>query len=186
MRHAIFTLLIVCLICGVCPADTNASLEIPKLREAEELLADRNYAKAFALLQELSNKEKEEQDYVLFLMGNARFYQKQYEEALELYRNVVTEYPESAWKQKAIFKQAECYMQLKQFEQAEKIYEQEVIRLVSPERKEQIAQVYLDFAEEYFTGKWVERKGQQSVEKQSTPKCTSTEMNKYKLAALIY
>ena len=56
-------------------------------------------------------------------------------------------------------------MQLKQFEQAEKIYEQEVIRLVSPERKERIAKVYLDFAEEYFTGKWVERKGSRGIEK---------------------
>jgi len=163
MRYTILFCLIF-LICGLCVPSDTVSVETSKLQEAEELLVDRNYTEALAVLQELGDEE-EEKDYLLFLMGNAFFYQKQYEKAIELYQKLVTKYPESAWKQKAIFKQADCYMQLKQFEQAEKIYEQEVIRLVSPERKERIAKVYLDFAEEYFSGKWVERKGQQGVEK---------------------
>jgi TolA-binding protein len=164
MKYIIVFFLIF-LMCGLCIPLDAISAKTPELLKAEDLLVDRNYAEAFARLQKLSDEGKEEQDYILFLMGNTLLYQKQYEKAIELYKKLVTDSPESVWKQKAIFKQADCYMQLKQFEQAEKIYEQEVIRLVSPERKEQIAKVYLDFAEEYFTGKWVERKRQQGAER---------------------
>jgi TolA-binding protein len=163
MKNIIIILML--LICSLCMLCNHTLAEIPKLQEAEELLADRNYPEAFAALQQLSEKGKEQPDYLLLLMGNALFYQKQYHKAIELYERLIVEYPESVWKQKALFKQADCYMQLKQFDQAEKIYEQEVIRLVSPERKERIAEVYLKFADEYFTGKWVERTGQQGVEK---------------------
>ena len=134
------------------------------LQDVEEFLIDRDYANAVTVLQALLDEEPKDKAHLTFLMGNALFYQKQYENAIEWYEKLHTEYPESPWKQKALFKQAECYIQLKQFEQAEHIYEQEVIHLVSSERKEEIAKVYLDFAEEYFTGKWVQRQGQQGVE----------------------
>ena len=164
MRHAMSLFLIVVL-CAVCVPCDRVSAEIPKLREAEELLADRNYPAALAVLQELSKTTAEGKDELLFLTGNALFYQQQYLQALEVYGKLLADYPQSAWQAKALFKQADCYMQLKQFAQAEKIYEQEVSRLVSPERKERMTEVYLKFADEYFTGKWVERSSSQGTEK---------------------
>lgn len=155
---------IVCLF-SLLPAVVFA--EQSTLSKAKELLGDRKYADAIPLLQTvLEQKETGAKDEVLFFIGNAYFYQAEYETAIEWYARILSEYPDSAWKAKAAFKQAECYLKLKQFDQAEHIYEQEVIRLVSPERKEQIAKIYLDFAEEYFSGKWVKRQQQTMLEEQ--------------------
>ena len=48
---------------------------------------------------------------------------------------------------KATFLQAKCHFNLKAFEQAEAIYSTEVNRLLSSERKSEIAQVYIELAE---------------------------------------
>ena len=132
--------------------------------KAEGFLADRTYAEAITVLQALLEKDTKNNDYLLYLMGNAFFYQQEYKNAIKWYKKLSNEYPESSWKQKALFKQADCYMHLQHFEQAEAIYEQEVTRLVSPERKERIAEVYLNFAEEYFSGRWVKRHEQPGIE----------------------
>ncbi len=155
---------IVCLF-SLLPAVVFA--EQSTLSNAKELLGDRKYADAIPLLQTVLDQEGTgAKDAVLFFIGNAYFYQGEYETASEWYARILAEYPDSAWKAKAVFKQAECYLKLKQFDRAERIYEQEVIRLVSPERKERIAKVYLDFAEEYFSGKWVKRQQQAMLEEQ--------------------
>ena len=51
------------------------------------------------------------------------------------------------WLRKATFLQAKCHFNLKAFEQAEAIYSTEVDRLLSSERKSEIAQVYIELAE---------------------------------------
>ena len=146
----------------------SAAAERDTLATAEALLADRNYAEAVDVLETLCQKEsaREDRDYLLLLLGHAQFYQQQYAAALEHYRQLVVDYPDSPWKSKALFKQADCYAALKQFEPAEAIYEREVRALVSPERKARIAGVYLKFAEDYFTGTWVERRDRPGAEPQ--------------------
>jgi tetratricopeptide (TPR) repeat protein len=60
-------------------------------------------------------------------------------------------------KPKAVFKQAECYLKLKQFDGPNTFMNRKLYDWSSPERKERIAKVYLDFAEEYFSGNGVKR-----------------------------
>ena len=86
--------------------------------KAEGFLADRTYAEAITVLQALLEKDTKNNDYLLYLMGNAFFYQQEYKNAIKWYKKLSNEYPESSWKQKALFKQADCYMHLQHFEQA--------------------------------------------------------------------
>ena len=127
------------------------------LQQAEELLRDRAYAAAAARLQPLAAAPSAHQDEACFLLGNALLLQGHAEAARTWYEKIYTEFPQSPWTPKAKFKAAECATKLKQFDHAAAIYADEITRLVAPARKAEIAQVYLQFAADYFSGAWVKR-----------------------------
>ncbi len=162
---SIFAFLLVVLV-GSSLFHHAAFAESTPQQQIYELFADRNYAEAIAQLQSLLDQHIRGEAEFLYLTGNAYLYQQRYEAAIPWYQKVDEKFPDSPWRQKALFKQAECYLRLKQFQPAEELYEREAAHLVSPERKERIAQVYLQFAEEYFTGNWVKRHRQQGFEEQ--------------------
>ncbi|MCP4400445.1 MAG: tetratricopeptide repeat protein, partial [bacterium] len=153
-----------CLLLTTCFVPQPASAENPILQKAKEFMAERKYPEAIEILQTLLQHESEKKDEQLYLLGNAYFYRKDYDRAIKWYRQIRQDYPGSVLTSKALFRQAECYVQLKRYQQAEEIYEKEVAHLVSPERKEEVAAVYLNFAEEYFSGSWIKRRQQQGLE----------------------
>ena len=142
----------------------SALAEPPALAEIEDLLADRNYPEAIAQLQAALRQPPENADYLALLLGNAYFYQQDYPNAIQTYQRLAADYPASAWRQKALFGAAESHVRAKQFREAGDIYLPAVTQLVSPERKERLASVYLNFAEEFFTGAWVKRVERQELE----------------------
>jgi tetratricopeptide (TPR) repeat protein len=119
---------------------------------------DREYSSAIKQLDALilglsslrieTNKGDEEQaDYRLYLKCLAQFYEKDFANAIGSCEQFLSKYQQSSWYRKAIFLKAQCHIQLKQFKEAEEIYETEAKRLLSPARKEEIASVYIRFAE---------------------------------------
>jgi len=119
---------------------------------------DREYASAIkqldALILGLSSlrietaKDDEEQvDYLLYLKCLAQFYEKDFANAISSCGQFLVKYKESDWYRKAIFLKAQCHIHLKQFKEAEEIYETEAKRLLSSARKEEISSVYVRFAE---------------------------------------
>ena len=155
-------------LCAFCLSLTmfaaSALAEPPALAEIEDLLADRNYPEAIAQLQAALRQPPENADYLALLLGNAYFYQQDYPNAIQTYQRLAADYPASAWRQKALFGAAESHVRAKQFREAGDIYLPAVTQLVSPERKERLASVYLNFAEEFFTGAWVKRVERQELE----------------------
>ena len=102
----------------------------------------------FAHLRIETTKGDEEQaDYPLYLKCLAQFYEKDFSNAIGSCEQFLSKYQESSWYRKAIFLKAQCHIQLKQFKEAEEIYEAEAKRLLSAARKEEIASVYVRFAE---------------------------------------
>ena len=89
----------------------------------------------------------EGRDYLLYLKGLALFYNEDYTNATQACDQLLTAHPTSVWLRKATFLQAKCHFNLKAFEQAEAIYSAEVDRLLSSERKSEIAQVHIELAE---------------------------------------
>jgi len=133
--------------------------------EIDALFADRNYAEAASRLQDALTQTPDNADYLAYLLGNALFYQKEYAQAIERFQQFAADYPQSTWLPKALFRQADCYLALKQFQQAGEIYLPQVTQLVSAERKERVAAVYLDFATAYFSGEWVKDQDEPGLEK---------------------
>ena len=109
---------------------------------------DREYVSAIKQLDVLIDKEYgEQQDYLLYLKSLAQFYEKDFKTAIGTCEQFLSKYQESSWYRKAIFLRATCNIELKQFKEAEAIYEIEAKRLLSAVRKEEIASVYIRFAE---------------------------------------
>jgi uncharacterized protein YfaS (alpha-2-macroglobulin family)/TolA-binding protein len=118
------------------------------LASVRAAFVDKQYASAVSQLDVLIAKgDGQQQDFPLYLKSLAQFYEKDFSNAIQTCEQFLGKYQNSSWYQKAIFLQAQCHIQLKQFKEAEAIYEKETTRLLSAARKEEIASVYVRFAE---------------------------------------
>ena len=118
------------------------------LASVRAALADKQYASAVSQLDSLITRVDEQQrDFPIYLKGLAQFYEKDFKNAIQTCEQFLSKYQNSPWYRKSIFLQAQCHIQLKQFKEAEAIYEKEANRLLSAARKEEIASVYVRFAE---------------------------------------
>jgi len=119
-----------------------------ELSSVRSAFFDREYVSAINQLDTLIPKgDEEQQDYLLYLKSLAQFYEKDFSNAIVNCELFLGKYQESSWYRKAIFLKAQCHIRLKQFKEAETIYETEALRLLSATRKEEIASVYVRFAE---------------------------------------
>jgi len=118
------------------------------LASVRAAFVDKQYANAVSQLDILIAKgDGQQQDFPLYLKSQAQFYEKDFSNAIQTCEQFLGKYQNSSWYQKTIFLQAQCHIQLKQFKEAEAIYEKEANRLLSTARKEEVASVYVRFAE---------------------------------------
>ncbi len=91
-------------------------------------------------------------DYLRYLQGVALTESKQYDAATAAFTQLESDYPNSDWISRARFGRAHVHVLLRQYSDAGKIYQQEAERLLSRGRKDELAQIYLEFADRYFVG----------------------------------
>ena len=123
------------------------STDQPIHNRVQFALQSKQFTDAVAQIDIALATRDEGRDYLLYLKGLALFYNEDYTNAIQACDQLLTAHPNSAWLRKATFLQAKCHFNLKAFEQAEAIYSTEVDRLLSSERKSEIAQVYIELAE---------------------------------------
>lgn len=123
---------------------TNAEIQI---LDIESTIQDKQFDEATKMIDKLLSKSKDSTDYLLYLKALSLFYSNNIEDSIAVCDKIINDYNISAWYRKAIFLKCQCLMQLKRFESAEKIYNDEVQRLLSTERKEEITKIYFNFAE---------------------------------------
>lgn len=134
----------------VVQAEQTASAD-PRI---DEDLRSREYAAAIAKIDAaLKTARPEEREYLVYRRGLALFLGGKHVEAIAQFESQVKEFPQGLWRSKALFRKADAHAALKQFDAAEAIYAEAVREIVGDARKARIAQVYLDFAEEYFAPK---------------------------------
>jgi len=132
------------------------------LEDARTALADRRYADAASILEKL---KIETEDYRLYLLATAYHLGGQHDKAVGAVDRLLAEHPKSSWRAKALFKKADALMKLGRFADAEKIYEEQIARLASNERRGEIARVYLTHADQAFEPKrFGARPGEAEVE----------------------
>ncbi len=119
----------------------------PLYHPVQFALQSKQFTDAIAQIDAALAKEDEGRDYLLYLKGLALFYNEDYTNAIQACDQLLAAHPNSVWLRKATFLQAKCHFNLKAFEQAEAIYSAEVDRLLSSERKSEIAQIYIELAE---------------------------------------
>ena len=117
------------------------------LEDARTALADRRYADAAAVL---AKAKLEADDYRLYLLANAYCLDGKHDEAVATLDTLLTKYPKSSWRSKALFKRADALFKLGRFADAERVYEAQIARLASTERRGEIAKVYLTHADQAF------------------------------------
>jgi hypothetical protein len=125
-------------------AETNADITVKDVRAA---MQNKQFSEAVKLVDSMLSGVKSDRDYLIYLKALSLYYDKKYADATKSCDEIIVEHDKSPWYKKAIFLKAECFIQSKNFAEAEKIYNQEVQRLLSSARKEEIAGVYFRFAE---------------------------------------
>lgn len=115
--------------------------------EIQALMLAGEYDRAVKRLDRELAEEKDNADYILFLKGLACRYSGKAKLAVNTFLKLERSFPESEWIYKARFHRAEAHRALRQFKEAEAIYEAEAVRLMAEGRKGALAGIYLAFAD---------------------------------------
>lgn len=142
---------IVCLLAFLCVTAAAVAQPTP-LDRARQAMRDRDFEQASTQLDKtLADADAQHRDEAAYLKALALSLAKQYDKAVAAADAALTRFPDSPWATKTIFLKAQCLIQLRRVPgvaDAEKIYEQQTHRLLSAERKAEIARVLIDFAEQ--------------------------------------
>ena len=115
-----------------------------------QAMQDRDYAGAVKAIDAALAGRQGPEDYLLWLKGRALHLGAKYDEAIGVFESLEKRFPTSAWVRRARFGRAMALARKGDFRAAELIYRAEAEYLLSPERRQQIVAVYLEFADAYF------------------------------------
>ncbi len=122
---------------------------VPEVLRAD--LMHERWSAALEKLDGLRTSQPLDADLWTYLSAVAQDRAGQDEAALALLRSIERDHPDSDWIHKARFRQAEILRDRKDFEGAERIYEEALARLRSNERQGELGDIYLEFADNLST-----------------------------------
>ena len=129
------------------PGVEDAPLVDEKIRD---LMQDGDYAAAIAAMDQAAEAAGAPRDYLGYLKGRALLLEKKYDEAVATFEGLEKQFPQSPWVRRARFGKAVALARKGDFRGAEQIYRAEAVYLLSLDRKQEIAAIYLEFADSYF------------------------------------
>src|SRR5438874_741563 len=121
--------------------------------KVSELMQDRRFAEAIKAIDEAAKAADAPRDYLAYLKGRALHLSGQSDAAVEQFIAIGKQFPKSEWARRARFGMAVALARKGDFRSAELIYRKEVEYLLSTARKQEIADLYLEFADAYFKPK---------------------------------
>ena len=137
----------------------SAWAEGPVVDEAvRKAMQDRDYPAAIEAIDKASGDPKAARDYLAYLKGRALHLSEKYDDAIKRFDTIKKEFPKSVWTRRAQFAMAISYARKGDYRAAELIYRREADYLLSTDRKQQIADLYLEFADTYFKPVKIEAK----------------------------
>ena len=133
-------------------ASADAPLVADKIREA---MQDRRFADAVKAIDESALAKDAPRDYLLYLKGRALHLDGKFDEAIAVFDQLGKVLPggsgsKNPWARRARFAKAVSLARKGDFRSAELVYRAEAEYLLSTDRKQQIADIYLEFADTYF------------------------------------
>ncbi len=137
---------------GLLVPHQSAQAQIPRVpQQVQELMQNRQYEAAIAAMDATADSDQVDSDYLAYLRGQAFHLQKKYDEAIAAFRVMGQKYPDSPYARRARFATALSHTRQGDFRTAEKIYREEARYLLSLDRKQELADIYLEFAKAFFT-----------------------------------
>lgn len=122
--------------------------EIPP--QVRLLMQDRNYEQAIAALDEALREARADRAPLIYLKGRAQHFAGLYDAAIATFATLEREETGSPWSIRAQFARAVSLAKKGDYRGAEEIYRQQAERLLGSERKQEFADIYLEFADLYF------------------------------------
>lgn len=133
------------------PEESSALTPEPEAPAAvRQAMQDRDYAAAIKAIDAAMSAEGVAKDYLAYLKGRALHLSEKYDEAIARFGTIEKEFPKSPWIRRARFGMAVSLARKGDFRAAELIYRREAEYLLSADRKQEIANLYLEFAQTYF------------------------------------
>ncbi|MGM0486920.1 MAG: tetratricopeptide repeat protein [Planctomycetota bacterium] len=150
--HAYFSkvaILIVCLlhITGVSvfgQPDTDKTVS-----DAEAAMRNAEFQSAVQILEDISPEDTDQPAYAIYVKARALVLLEHYKQAEDTLRNLIRTYPDSEWYHKARCLKGVVLARQRKFGPAEKIYEDEVRRLLASDRKEEIAGLLIELGDAF-------------------------------------
>ncbi|MDV6029297.1 MAG: tetratricopeptide repeat protein [Phycisphaera sp. RhM] len=105
-----------------------------------------------AIESELQNDAVTAPDYLLYLKALALSHADQRDDAVAAYLELENRFPKSEWVSRSRFGRAAVAVMNRQYNVAGEIYQREAERLLSRGRKDELAKIYLEFADRFFEG----------------------------------
>ena len=122
----------------------------PTMEQIRQSMQDRNYPEAIKAIDEAIRAKAGSPDYLAYLKGWALCLAKQFDPAIAAFEQVEKQHPKSPWLRRARFAKAVAMARKGDFRSAELVYRAEAGVLLSSERKQELAGIYLAFADGYF------------------------------------
>lgn len=137
------------------PADQKSAMTaLPKIDPTiHDRLQSRDFAGAVTAIDAALGKgDAPAADYLLYLKGRALVELNKVDEALAAYTQIEEKHPKGEWVSRARFGRADVLVRARNYQAAGQVYRAEAERLLSRNRKDQLAAIYLEFADRYFEG----------------------------------
>ena len=116
----------------------------PLSEDLANAMQNRDYAQAVQIIDRELAENGKPGDYLLFLKGRALHFAGDEQHAIDTFRQFAVSYPGSPWSRHARFGLAISLSRAGDFRQAEEIYRAEAEFLLSTDRKQQVADIYLE------------------------------------------
>lgn len=111
-----------------------------------EAMQDRKYDEAVQLIDAELAKGGGDNEQLLYLKGRALHFAGKYEEAVRTFEEQLKRFPDSRWTRKAKFAIGLAYARQGDYRNAEVAYREQATYLLSLDRKEEVADIYLSLA----------------------------------------
>ena len=118
--------------------------------KVRQLMQDQKYAEAIAAIDAAVQVRGAPVEYLTWLKGRALALQGRHDDAVAVFDGIEKQFPKGPWVRRARFGKALALARKGDFRNAELIYRAEAEYLLSEDRKQQIADLYLEFADLYF------------------------------------
>ncbi|TWT33373.1 tetratricopeptide repeat protein [Blastopirellula retiformator] len=133
------------------PVNQSSLLSVPK--PVREAMQDRQYDKAIAAIDQAIADKQGDAAYLTYLKGRAYFFANKYKESIAVMTELTKRFPDSDWTRKARFAIGVAHARAGDYRTAELAYQAEAEYLISLQRKEEIAAIYLEFADAFYAPK---------------------------------